>query len=187
MLAARLRRVAAAGIAVSLAACTTVYRAKFTPPDQPKAVEADAPFLKCHMKDGSVYVLEAQWRIDAEAKRIDARGIHYDASRAVVDRATYHLSIDDVVLFETNRPEQFIDEGIVVLAVLTGASLAITPPASATRRPASARARRSTPSTASATRSRPRGSRRASRAPWRRPTWTRCGPRALVGRSSTCG
>jgi hypothetical protein len=126
MIAARLRRVAAAGIAVSLAACTTVYRAKFTPPEQAKAVEPDAPFLKCHMKDGSVYVLEAQWRIDAEAKRIDARGIHYDASRAVVDRATYHLSIDEVALFETNRPEQFIDEGIVVLAVLTIASIAVT-------------------------------------------------------------
>ncbi len=126
MLDAHLRRVAAVGIAVSLAACTTVYRAKFTPPDQPKAVEADAPFLKCHMRDGSVFVLEAQWRIDAEARRIDARGIHYDASRAVVDRGTYHLSLDEVALFETNRPEQFIDEGIVVLAVLTAASVAVT-------------------------------------------------------------
>ena len=127
MVVGRLRCVAVAGIAVSLAACTTtVYRAKFSPPDKPQEIDFDAPFLKCHMKDGTVYVLAAQWRVDAEAKRIDARGIHYDTNREVVDHGEYHLSIDDVALFETNRPEKFLDNGVTVLAVMTIASVGLS-------------------------------------------------------------
>ena len=121
----RLAGVTVVGLALGLAGCATVYRARFTPPAEAARVDADAPFLKCHMRDGWVYVLSAEWRIDTAAGRIDGHGLRYDMNRALVDRGDYHLAIADVALFETNRPEQVTNAGLVVLGVATAASLAL--------------------------------------------------------------
>jgi hypothetical protein len=119
-----LRRTTAAiaALTATLVACTTIYRAQFTAPQSADQLDKEAPFLKCHMIDGSVYVLE-HWSFDSPGRAIRGSGLHYGPKREAVQRADYTVGIDDVSLFETNTPEQFIREGYVVLAIVTGASL----------------------------------------------------------------
>jgi hypothetical protein len=113
-------------VSAALVACTTtVYRAKFAKPDQAASLDADAPFLKCHMGDGSVYVLR-RWRADGARGTVAGSGLHYGVAREVIDARDYEIPVAEVALFETNYPESLVNEGIVVMGVLTAASLAVT-------------------------------------------------------------
>lgn len=112
--------------------CTnTIYEAHFAQPSQlVKISEAAtrAPFIKCHMPDGRVFVLE-RWSIEEGAGTITGRGLEYTANRE--RRGSPHaitLSLTDVALLETNRPYD-VDVGtgsVVGLAIGTGASFAMT-------------------------------------------------------------
>jgi hypothetical protein len=107
--------------------CTSrVWQAHFVPPTG-KAVVLDqqAPFLKCHTPAGDVYVL-TQWQVDEAQRRVSGTGLHYDAMRRRKGHGTFSLSLDEVALFETNRPQTLVNANVVVLAVLTGVSLAAT-------------------------------------------------------------
>lgn len=119
------RSLGIAALMGALACTTTMYRASFTPRAQVEHVDKEAPFLKCHMNDGSLYVLQS-WSLDSPSRTIGGSGIHYTMNREPIDRGGYRIRVDDVALFETNYPEQFTNEGIPVMAVLTGASLVVT-------------------------------------------------------------
>jgi hypothetical protein len=69
--AERRQRLCVLALAVAFAGCgeSRAYQAKFTPPTAMKQVDDTAPFLKCHMRDGRVFVLEA-WHIDEEADEV---------------------------------------------------------------------------------------------------------------------
>jgi len=124
----RSRAVLWALLAMSALSCNhTLYRAKFTPPAGAAAapLDAEAAFLKCHMNDGSLYVLEA-WSLDRPQGLVRGRGIHYAMSRVPLERGAFEVPLDGVVLFETNAPESVTDGSVAVLAVMTGASLVVT-------------------------------------------------------------
>lgn len=111
---------------LSLSCTTRVWQARFAPPTgQAVVLDQQAPFLKCHTPSGDVYVL-TQWKVDEAARRVSGTGLHYDARRARQGEGTFSLSLDEVALFETNRPETLVNTNVVVLAVLTGVSLAAT-------------------------------------------------------------
>jgi hypothetical protein len=114
-----------AALTATLLACTTIYRAKFTNPESAASLDVQAPFLKCHMNDGSVYVLQ-RWTLDAPNRIVHGSGLLYGPQREVVQRGAFNVAADDVALFETNYPETFVHEGYMVLAVLTSASLVVT-------------------------------------------------------------
>jgi hypothetical protein len=109
-----------------MAACTTTsYRATFTTTPAALSPEKDAPFLKCHMFDGSVYVLSS-WHLDLQRGTVDGDGLLYDPARIAVARGLQVVKLADIELFETNEPERVWHSGVATMAVVTGISLAVT-------------------------------------------------------------
>ena len=85
----------------------TVYEAHFATPAQvAKITEAGSrsPFIKAHMPDGRVFVLE-RWAIEEGAGTIEGTGLEYSADRVVKGPARrVELKMSDVAVLETNRP-----------------------------------------------------------------------------------
>lgn len=104
---------------------STVYQAKFTPPDHAADVDHVADFLKCHMADGAVYVLR-KWRIEDDV--VFGSGILYDSARTPVftDERELKIPLANVVLLETNRPQSIARSHFAALAIVTGVSLVMT-------------------------------------------------------------
>jgi hypothetical protein len=96
-----LRMLLAAAIAVSGCAIHSLERTTIRP-ERLRAVPRQAPFLKAHMRDGSVYVL-ADWQMSPVDSAIDGTGQRLDANRAVVASGRLRAPFDSVVLFETNE------------------------------------------------------------------------------------
>jgi hypothetical protein len=110
-----------------LAACSrTVYPAQFSRPSEPEKLDVGAEFLKCHLRDGTVYVL-MKWHVDIPSRVVSGRGLRYDRERSGpgVD-GDHQVSLDDVVLFETNRPEKISHPEVTTMVVVTAASLLVT-------------------------------------------------------------
>lgn len=113
-----------AGVAL-LCACTTSYRAEFVKPTAALTVKKSEQFLKCHLTNGDVYVLE-KWRIDSAQARVLGVGLRYNAAREAVATGEQSVALADIELLETNDPQSVTRTGIAVMAVVTGASLAAT-------------------------------------------------------------
>lgn len=82
-----------------------------------------APFLKAHLADGGLYVLQ-DWRIDQAAGEVRGIGLQYDSHRTLVARGPLRVPLADVVLFETNEPRGVFRAGSLAIAipfVVTGA------------------------------------------------------------------
>lgn len=112
---------------VALGCAQRVYPASFAPPSNLRAVDASAPFLKCHLASGDVLVLEA-WTIDEPRRLVEGSGLRYGPNREVVATGKLGVSMDEVVLFETNKPESVnkVWPEVVVLGVMSAASAALT-------------------------------------------------------------
>ena len=82
--------------------CSTKWQARFAAPRHAAALEAHAPFIKAHLADGSVYVLQ-RWRI--ASGHLFGEGILYDADRRVRREGSHDVALARVVLLETNRPK----------------------------------------------------------------------------------
>jgi hypothetical protein len=114
------------GGTVAVSGCTrTEYRAEFKPPSRYQELNRSDQFLKCHMKDGGVYVLE-HWDIPPNATFITGTGVLYDASRVQLSTGRLRVPLSDVELLETNDPKSVTRSGVAVMAVVTGGSLAVT-------------------------------------------------------------
>jgi len=109
----------------------TVYEAHFATPTQlGKITEAAsrAPFLKVHMPDGRVFVLQ-EWSIEEGAGTVEGFGVEYDAERNLKgDAHRQKLNLTDVAIIETNRPYS-IDVGtgpVIEMAIGTTVSVAFS-------------------------------------------------------------
>lgn len=123
-----LSTVALGALIAAAVSCThTVYRAKFAKATEPGQVDTEAPFLKCHLKDGGVVVL-GNFKLDTQAGRVEGTGIAYDANRKMVgEEGPKVVALADVVLYETNEPRTISQTGYLVpMLVVTAASLAMT-------------------------------------------------------------
>lgn len=103
----------------------TWWRATFFKPPASTPVDLSAPFLKCHMADGGLYVLR-DWRVEPEPRVVSGTGVLYDADRRKVGEGPFRIPFEAIALAETNRPETVTRTDIVVLGVVAGASLAVT-------------------------------------------------------------
>ena len=113
-------------LVAACASCKTVYPARFAHTDEPGRVDTGAPFLKCHMFDGRLYVLK-NWEIDVPAHTVTGDGLLYDADRnRVGSPRKLAVAMDNVALFETNRVEQvsLVSDGAAQLAIMGVASAA---------------------------------------------------------------
>ncbi len=88
-----------------------------------QTVDMTAPYLKCHMKDGGLFVL-TKWRIDETAASITGTGEYFGTDRSVEARSTFQVKFADVALYETNTV--VTSPGVAAMAVVTGLSLAVT-------------------------------------------------------------
>lgn len=120
-------RIAALAAAVLHAGCArTWWRAEWmAPAAAPGRADAEVPFLKLHLQDGGVIVLDS-WTVDADAQAISGTGIHYDDRRTLVARGTFAAAFADIVLVETNRPETVRHARVALMGIVAGASLALT-------------------------------------------------------------
>jgi len=132
-------------------------------------LDAQAPYLKAHMRDGGVYVLSS-WKVDEASRRVQGEGDAFDALRQRTAHGALELGLDDVAIFETNRVQK--SPGITALAVITGVSAAVTMACAINPKACFGPVRPSTSATALRSGSRPRGSRAAWRRRSRRATWT---------------
>lgn len=118
--------VAALGLCLGASGCTsTRWRASFAPPAAAGALDRGAPYLKAHLADGGVVVLR-DWSVDDARHVVRGEGLRYDPHRRIRDQGALEVPLADVVLFETNEPEAVRDDNLVVLGVVSGASLAMT-------------------------------------------------------------
>ncbi len=118
------RRALTGALALALSGCTTYWRANYAQPRDYARLKADQPFLKAHLRDGSVYVLE-RWTVLPDDRTLRGPGLRYDAQREVAQPGEYTLAFADIALVETNQPES-VPSGLVLLGVVTGASLMVT-------------------------------------------------------------
>jgi hypothetical protein len=86
-----------------------------------ETVDRKAPFLKVHMRDGSLYLL-SPWIANEAERRVSGTGSHFAPDRQVLNQGELSVSLDSVALFETNvaRPSP----SVAALGVITGITAA---------------------------------------------------------------
>lgn len=111
---------------VSLVAVGCVQRLHraVSPPDALRTVDRRAPFLKVHMRDGSLYAL-SPWTADEAGRRVSGTGTRYGVDRQELERGSFTVSLDSVALFETNvaRPSPSVGALSVITAITAGVAL----------------------------------------------------------------
>ncbi len=112
--------VAAAAAAVS---CAHKVSRQISDPTTEAVPSADAEYLKAHMRDGGLFVLQA-WRVDDGARVVEGSGTRYDFNRSVLGTGQFGLSLDSVALFETNAVR--VSSSIVPLTIMSVASVGMT-------------------------------------------------------------
>jgi hypothetical protein len=84
------------------------------------------PFLKAHLKNGDVCVLNDSWKIDTTLNIVSGNGIQYDFNRRQTFQGSINISIDSVAIFETNakilKPE---DARIAALSLMAGLDVVV--------------------------------------------------------------
>ncbi|HEX2975411.1 MAG TPA: hypothetical protein VHO68_05700 [Bacteroidales bacterium] len=81
------------------------------------------PYLKAHMKNGNLYVLQ-DWKLDDSKKNITGSGRLYDPYRNSLYSGMVSVNADSVAIFETNTLE--MSPAMGALTVFTGITAAVT-------------------------------------------------------------
>jgi hypothetical protein len=115
--------------ALGLTACDSFRRVerRSIAPDVLRSMGADekqelreaSPFLKAHMRNGDLFVLQ-EWLAGGDG--VSGSGTRYDPSRNPVETGQFHLAVDSVAVFETNVTKTSPAlAAITILAVATAA------------------------------------------------------------------
>lgn len=82
--------------------CGTYYMKRLiSTPAEVKKVNPDVPFLKAHLKDGSV-ALFTKWTIDEQNKHVSGQSVLRNTDRDIVKEGPDTITFDRISLFETN-------------------------------------------------------------------------------------
>jgi len=103
--------------------CVKTMRRSVTSPQYVDTVDRSAPFLKVHMRDGTLYVL-SPWSIDNATRMLRGEGQRFDVDRTVLAHGPVEIPVDSAVLFETNVSHT--SGATAALSVITGISLGVT-------------------------------------------------------------
>lgn len=87
-------------MSLALSYCTT-QRVSRELIEVEKAKTINAHYLKVHLKDGFLYVLN-EWQINEPAKTITGTGKYYDFNRKLVKSGSISVSFDQIAILETN-------------------------------------------------------------------------------------
>ncbi|TNE80735.1 MAG: hypothetical protein EP332_06880 [Bacteroidetes bacterium] len=84
------------------------------------------PFLKAHLKNGDVCILQDTWVIDTAVNTVSGTGSQFDFNRRLVYQGALTIQIDSVAIFETNTKLQNTEaERIRALSILAGLDLGL--------------------------------------------------------------
>lgn len=100
----------------------TVKR-EITPKDSYQTLDNRSPFLKAHMKNGTVYVV-SDWRVDTNEKMVAGFGALLSVNRDTLKHGEFSIPIDSVIVFETNVLQE--SSAVAALSIITGISAAVT-------------------------------------------------------------
>jgi len=107
----------------AIAACARVVTRQLVPPEQAATLDHKSPFLKAHLRNGYVYVLQ-QWSWSDSSRTVSGFGTLYDTDRHPVGPATnVTLPRDSAALFETNVSH--LSGSAVALTVMAGVTAAV--------------------------------------------------------------
>lgn len=81
------------------------------------------PFLKAHMKNGTLYVFDS-WDTDGKGIVISGKGVFFNAVRDRLNQGQFTIELDSVAILETNVIEN--SGAATALTVFTGITAAIT-------------------------------------------------------------
>jgi hypothetical protein len=107
---------------LSLGGCAVKVQKKLlTDPAHFTSLDKRSPYLKAHLPDGGVYVLDS-WQVHEGLRMVTGQGVLLDAARRTVDEGWFDVPVDSVAIFETNVVQT--SPAVGAMAVLTVASLA---------------------------------------------------------------
>lgn len=91
------------------------------PPEQFEPIKGseDLPYLKLHMQNGDLYVLE-NWLIDTNADTVNGKGKLFNLSRELIAENDYKVPMKDIVLAETNKINSTGSGILGALTIITG-------------------------------------------------------------------
>ena len=109
-------------ISLAVVGCVQTLNRTTALPDAMQTVDKKAPFLKVHMRDGSLYIL-SPWAAKEDERRVTGTGTRFGVDRQQVGQGDFSIYIDSVALFETNvaRPSP----SVAALGVITGITAGI--------------------------------------------------------------
>jgi hypothetical protein len=112
-------------LAAGSLACVTkpqIVRELVTP-EQAPTLDKRSRYLKAHLRDGRVYVLDA-WTVDEAAGTVTGTGELLGVDRTALERGEFTLRSADVAIFETNHvPRESL---VATKAIVYGISIAAT-------------------------------------------------------------
>lgn len=90
------------------------------------AKESDLPYLKAHLNDGGIVLFSESWSVDNQQETVTGNGQHFDFNRRFIRDGQMTVSLDSVVIFETNKiPGNNDQSRITALTVLGGLNTAL--------------------------------------------------------------
>lgn len=109
-----------------LACATTMVPVKSLSDAAPAGtVDGRAAFLKAHLKDGSLLVMDTNaWQLDTLNRSVRGRGRRFDVNRQAVDSGELAASMDSIALYETNAVRQH--RMVTAMSVVSGVSAVVT-------------------------------------------------------------
>jgi hypothetical protein len=124
-----LRSSSAAGacvLALCLPGCVIrTERPSLLPPTQVPARTAASPYLKAHLKNGEVFVLDS-WRVAPDNAQLEGTGVRFTVLREPSGTGAQSIPVDAIALLETNAPERVVSLAGGVLGGLTIVMGAVT-------------------------------------------------------------
>ena len=93
------------------------------PEGQLEAVRSASPYLKAHMRNGDVYVLQA-WALDESRQLVRGEGVLLNAQRDTLESGALGVALDSVAIFETNVIKT--SGTVTALTVFTAVTAAFT-------------------------------------------------------------
>jgi hypothetical protein len=103
-------------------ACLKTVERTLVPSGQGATLDARSPYLKAHLRSGSVYVL-SDWHVDSAAAVVTGHGALLNPNRDLVTQGEVRLPFDSVALFESNvlKPSS----AITALTVMAGVTAVV--------------------------------------------------------------
>ncbi len=102
--------------------CTAVKVSRETyEVSQAASINPQNRYLKVHMQDGSVYVLN-DWFISSSESEVVGKGSYLDHNRRPIETSIngpFKIPFSDVALFETNDTGNSINHGLVLVSAIT--------------------------------------------------------------------